>query len=122
MGKAMTLEKQCDNLWSAIIKLRAKGNCQMKGCNRKGIWAHHIARRGGAVRWFVANGIYLCLECHDHSFEPAMNARIMEVIGFDKFGELVRMSHEIKQWKSSDLAVLREDLQQVHLKEVEIIR
>ena len=92
-------------------KTPRQGEMQITNCPGVGIHAHHIARRGGAVRWFLGNGIYLCYCHHNHDDEARMNARIMDVIGFDKFDELIRLSHEIKQWRTSGLAVLKEDLQ-----------
>ena len=110
MNPKQRLEKACDKLFADIVKLRAKGRCQLIGCTLAGVHAHHIARRGGNVRWFIDNGIYLCVFHHDHDYESDMNREIIKAIGISKFKELEAMSWIIRQWKQADLKILKSDL------------
>ena len=52
--------KTLDNLWSKIIKLRAKEKCEYCG-NPTRLNSHHIfSRKNRSVRWDIANGVALC--------------------------------------------------------------
>ena len=113
MNPKQRLEKDCDKLFADIVKLRAKGKCQIKGCARSGSHAHHIARRGGNVRWFLDNGICLCVFHHDHDFEGWMDFAIIETIGITKFSELQVMSREVRQWKEWELEDLKVTLAEI---------
>ena len=107
----MKLESECDRLCSQIVQLRDKGKCRL--CSAPGIEPHHICRKGGAVRWYLPNLIYVCRKCHDHDNEVIMSWKVMAAIGFDKYDELVRMSHEVRQWKEFELRELKADFQEI---------
>lgn len=59
------LEKDCDNLWSKIIKHKAGWKCEKCGRDGLGLNSHHIfSRRFKNTRWDLDNGICLCVACH----------------------------------------------------------
>ena len=62
--KPKTLKKQCDDLWSAKVKERAGGKCEMCGKDTY-IQAHHIIPRTCyATRYDLENGVALCRKHH----------------------------------------------------------
>jgi 5-methylcytosine-specific restriction endonuclease McrA len=49
--------------WRDAVKLRANGNCEL--CGEKGREADHIVPIGnGGALYDLANGMWLCHECH----------------------------------------------------------
>ena len=62
MTKAGT--RTLDNLWSRLIKLRAKGKCEY--CRRPDtLNSHHIfSRSNRSTRWDERNGVCLCAGHH----------------------------------------------------------
>ena len=63
-GKGKSLLKQCDNLWSSMIKQRAEGKCEMCGSDNY-LSAHHIVPRTNyALRHDLMNGVALCRRHH----------------------------------------------------------
>ena len=113
MNAKQRLEKACDDLCREIVKLRDKNKCRL--CEGIGCDPHHIARRGGNVRWFIDSIILICRDCHrtGHDDELNMNINIVRVIGAEKFEELQMMAREIKQWKQADLKILKSDLTEI---------
>lgn len=62
MNKTQT--KTLDCLWSKLVKLKAKGQCEWCGSN-KTLNSHHvIGRRNKATRWNESNGVCLCAYHH----------------------------------------------------------
>ena len=110
MNAKQRLEKACDDLCREIVKLRDKNKCRL--CEGIGCDPHHIARRGGNVRWFIDSIILICRDCHrtGHDDELNMNINIVRVIGAEKFEELQMMARGIRQWKQADLKILKSDL------------
>jgi len=100
--------KELDAIWHEIIKLEFKGRCGL--CGKAGAHAHHIARKKGAMRWLIPNGIYLCVSCHDHDHEDIMNQKIMGIIGLPLYLNLVSHARECKQYKTYELKELKETL------------
>ena len=113
MNAKQRLEKACDDLCREIVKLRDKNKCRL--CEGIGCDPHHIARRGGNVRWFIDSIILICRDCHrtGHDDELNMNINIVRVIGAEKFEELQMMAREIKQWKQANLKILKSDLTEI---------
>ena len=113
MNPKQRLEKACDDLCREIVKLRDKNKCRL--CEGIGCDPHHIARRGGNVRWFIDSIILICRDCHrtGHDDELNMNINIVRVIGAEKFEELQMMAREIRQWKQADLKILKSDLTEI---------
>ena len=63
-GKGKSLLKQCDNLWSNMIKQRAEGKCEICGSDNY-LSAHHIVPRTNyALRHDLENGVALCRRHH----------------------------------------------------------
>ena len=113
MNAKQRLEKDCDDLCREIVKLRDKNKCRL--CEGIGCDPHHIARRGGNVRWFIDSIILICRDCHrtGHDDELNMNINIVRVIGAEKFEELQMMARGIRQWKQADLKILKSDLKEI---------
>ena len=111
MNPKQRLEKDCDDLCLEIVKLRDKNKCRL--CEGIGCDPHHIARRGGNVRWFIDSILLVCRKCHTHDNELNMNINIVRVIGAEKFEELQMMARGIKQWKQADLKILKSDLTEI---------
>ena len=58
------VEKDLDDAWSKLVKLRAGNCCEYCG-NTKSLNSHHIFSRGKkSTRWDVNNGICLCVAHH----------------------------------------------------------
>ena len=113
MNAKQRLEKACDDLCREIVKLRDKNKCRL--CEGIGCDPHHIARRGGNVRWFIDSIILICRDCHrtGHDDELNMNINIVRVIGAEKFEELQMMARQIRQWKLEGLKDLKSDLTEI---------
>ena len=63
------LKKQCDDLWSEIVKLKAGYKCEKCGKGKPDVVlnSHHIiTRERKSTRWHVSNGVCLCF--HDHFY------------------------------------------------------
>jgi len=76
------LELQADRLWSTVVRLRAKGRCEV--CGQPGHDSHHFhSRTRKHLRHDPANGVLLCRLHHDEWH----NSSIV------KLGWLQRASH-----------------------------
>lgn len=54
-----------DRLWRNIIKQKANFTCEMCGRKDKRLNSHHIVgRKNLSIRWWIPNGICLCVSCH----------------------------------------------------------
>lgn len=77
MGRRLTdkgLTKKVDDLWSLLVRYRAKNKCEVCG-TIQGVQAHHIIGRGNwRLRWETKNGIALC-EKH-HKFDRYQSAHL----------------------------------------------
>lgn len=59
-----SLEKQLDEAWSLLVKLRAGMKCEYCG-NKQQLNSHHIySRAKKTVRWDAIDGICLCVNHH----------------------------------------------------------
>lgn len=57
------LKKEADQLWSKVVKAKARNVCML--CGGYGNQAHHIvSRRFLSSRFNPFNGVCLCNECH----------------------------------------------------------
>jgi len=68
------LKEELDNLWSKLVKLKARNKCEY--CGREDtLNSHHIySRSNPAVRWDERNGCCLCALHHvlgQHSFHKS---------------------------------------------------
>lgn len=66
------LKKQCDGLFSKII--RSKGYCEYCGRSDLTLNCHHIIGRiNHALRFDIRNGCCLCVNCHEFSKDSVKN-------------------------------------------------
>jgi len=64
MKRGKSIKKICDELWSAKVKDRAGGKCEICGKD-KYVQAHHIIPRTNyALRHDIENGVALCRRHH----------------------------------------------------------
>ena len=91
--------RECDRLWSALIRARDGGRCQNPRCFRPGNQPHHIfTRRHLSTRHDPENGILLCFYCHmeiAHREPEVFRQLILQILGERKF-ELLRL----RAWSS----------------------
>jgi len=110
------LEKECDALWSVMIRLRDK-RCQfcMKVTEHKKLYAHHIwTRTSRAGRWNDANGVALCLRCHlhvAHRMYEVFRRWLILWMGQDKFDRLMLMCNTRTKITAPELQLIKADLQ-----------
>ena len=106
-----TLIKKCDKLWRDIIKLRAKGKCEL--CNNPGIDAHHIiGRRNFTLRWDLRNGIYLCFNHH-----YGLNSAHQNPIWFEEELRKLKGDRLVEQLKFASQVIIKRslaDYQELH--------
>lgn len=59
-------KKKADELWSKLVKLRAKGKCEIETCGKDStLNSHHIySRANNSVRHDPENGACLCASHH----------------------------------------------------------
>lgn len=61
------VDGELDVAWSLLVKLKAKMQCEVCG-KRSALNSHHIySRSKKSTRWYVPNGICLCVGCHTFS-------------------------------------------------------
>lgn len=83
------LAKECDKLWSELIKMRAGNVCEKCG-RAKTLNSHHVySRSNKSVRWDVDNGCCLCAGCHALSSTFSAHKTPIEFVEWikDKRGE-----------------------------------
>lgn len=103
------LESECSALWSKAVKERDGYKCRC--CGKLSSDSHHIiSRRYSATRYDVDNGIALCRKHHNHSNAKEMLSRIIEIIGIQKYSELVKRANIYKCWREPDLLELKNQL------------
>jgi hypothetical protein len=58
------IDKRLDDAWSLLVKLKAGNKCEVCG-KRNNLNSHHVySRSKKSTRWYVPNGICLCVGCH----------------------------------------------------------
>ena len=102
------LIKDCDILWSKIIRSRAGQKCQI--CGLRASETHHIAGRGMSVRFSLGNGLAMCRKCHNHDFEEEMEVKISKLIGENQLEALKILARLPIKLTSYDLAELKKEL------------
>lgn len=109
------LEKECDELWSTLIRLR-DGRCQfcMKVTEFKKLFAHHIwTRTSRAGRWNESNGVTLCWRCHHHvahQMYEVFRRWLILWMGQEKFDRLMLMCNTRTKHSVADLQMIKADL------------
>lgn len=62
------IDKKLDVAWSLLVKLRAGMKCEVPRCGKTVLNSHHIySRSKKSTRWYVPNGICLCVGHHTFS-------------------------------------------------------
>jgi predicted restriction endonuclease len=95
-----------DKLWSLKIKERAGFKCEICGTTENLNSHHIIGRRNHAVRWFLPNGICLCVQHHmgslsAHQNSPWFMAELVRIRGVDSINDLMIKAREIFKWKKN---------------------
>ena len=109
--KRKKLEKDNDNLWSEVIKLKAYNKCELCG-NHGSLNSHHIFPRGRMrTRWNLLNGVSLCIQCHmwrgahstEFEYQKKFHDWINEYRGVGVLDNLKAESHEAIKRTLQDL-------------------
>lgn len=105
------LKKQCDKIWSILVRQRDGGKCVLCGKRSKRNAAHHwiVCKSGGNnTRWNVDNGITLCYGHHirvvhkNADYSTIMNLRSKCKLN-DSDIEFVRMDASTKPASNKQL-------------------
>jgi hypothetical protein len=98
-SKKGNIDKQLDNAWSLLVKLKAGNKCEYCG-NRQSLNSHHLNSRAKmSVRWDVNNGICLCVNHHIGSEFSAHKTSIQFTVWLIKYKGQKFMDD--LQWKSN---------------------
>lgn len=95
-------------IWSRLIKLRARGVCEVCG-SRENLNAHHIeGRRNRATRYDLRNGVSLCAGHHVMYKESAHESPIwfvewLKVHRNADYYHIQTLRHEITEWSEDSL-------------------
>jgi ribosome-binding protein aMBF1 (putative translation factor) len=113
-----TLIRDCDKLWTEVIKREAGGLCEI--CGAAGRNSHHIEGRKHSVRWVIENGIYLCIKCHtfgkvsahstSYSGQKEFHEKLIGVKGEHILKQIAKQANIIAQFKNHELEKLRSNL------------
>lgn len=70
----MNLDKKLDDAWALLVKLKAGNKCEYCGTPNT-LNSHHVySRAKRSVRWYVQNGVCLCVA--HHVFDPKFAAHL----------------------------------------------
>ena len=97
--KGKTLKKQCDEIWSKIVKLKAGNKSEISG-KTENLHSHHIIGKAGyRLRYELENGI--CLTAGEHFYgihnqgrQKEYEERIKAAKGKDIFERLEKIKNE----------------------------
>ena len=69
-------KRRLDKLWSEAVKTKADNRCEI--CTlKKPLNSHHIySRRFLSTRWYLPNGIALCVSCHFFAHQKSLEFSI----------------------------------------------
>lgn len=68
MKKLKGVDGKLDEAWSLLVKIKAGMKCEVPYCGKKTLNSHHIfSRSKKSTRWYVPNGICLCVGHHTFS-------------------------------------------------------
>jgi hypothetical protein len=109
--------KDCDILWSKVVRQRDGNECVIEGCHADSCHAHHIfSRKNISVRWDVKNGISLCYRHHFHwahrDYEQFRDFCI-SWMGPYEFAKLKDKAKLIQSWKTDELVEIRSQLKRL---------
>ena len=111
------LKKDCDKLWSQIIRQR-DGKCLVDGCTNESLHAHHIfSRRHLGTRWLpITNGVSLCFYHHKywaHVDYEDFRKFVIDCIGEVEYYKLYTLSKLATHYKIPDLLEIKEHLKSI---------
>jgi hypothetical protein len=93
-------EKKLDDLWALRVKEKAEFKCEYCG-KEEGLNSHHIfSRSNHSVRWYIPNGLCLCVSHHvfgnfsAHKSPMDFSDWIKEYRGEEWYDELKRKKNE----------------------------
>ena len=108
-------KRECDKLWSKVVRLRAKNKCELCGSINT-LNSHHIfGRKAMSTRYDTDNGILLCFKCHfveAHQNPARFYIWLVEKRGrewYDKLNKrhnnLIKMNYEVMYiWLKAQLS------------------
>ncbi len=95
-----------DSMWSFIVREKAQGRCEICGVVGKVMNAHHIiSRKCASTRWYIPNGICLCVSCHRFGKEAVHEnslyfmPKLIKVRGQAALDHLKVKGKEVFKWK-----------------------
>lgn len=100
-AKYSTFETKADNLWRKAINEKWKGKCAICGKSEKLNAHHYIGRRNRATRWYIPNGILLCVEHHKFGIQSAheqpewFREQMLHLLGDAWLKDITRQANKI---------------------------
>ena len=92
--------KIADHLWAKVVKLEARGICQVTGCGRPATESHHVWTRSiRHLRHSTENGCALCFLHHVGALQSAhkdpewFQGVLMGLMGLERYKALQRYAH-----------------------------
>jgi hypothetical protein len=114
--KRSKIIKDCDKLWSQIVRQR-DGECVIKDCHNESAHAHHIfSRKNLSTRFDPKNGITLCYRHHiyfAHSDYEKFRDFLMGWMGPLEFARLKEKANRIEHWKIDELLTIKDQLKRM---------
>jgi hypothetical protein len=115
--KRSKIIKDCDKLWSKVVRQRDGNECVIEGCHADSCHAHHIfSRKNISVRFDISNGISLCFKHHfyfAHTEYEKFRDFVIEWMGTIEFAKLKEKANLIQSWKTDELMEIRSQLKRM---------
>lgn len=111
------IKARLDKLFSLYIRLRDGYTCKVCGSRDRPQCGHIFSRVSLSTRWDDSNAVCQCASCNmRHEFDPyPLNNWYITQYGKEKWDDLYRQWHKVRQWKLWELeeleAKLKEKLQ-----------
>ena len=119
LKKPKPLKKECDELWSEIIKKRAGYMSEISGMRGKQIGgkhilnAHHVAKKpNNRLRYELENGICLTSWEHKYGIHGSHEERYRGMIKIYKGQDIYERLSLLRNSKSDDLKMIKIYLEQ----------
>lgn len=115
--KKSDIAKELDKYWSIVVKQRDGHECQVEGCTKNNVNAHHIfSRKNHSTRWDVSNGISLCFYHHmrwAHVEYEQFRDFVINWMGKKPFEALKERAGRIEKYTIADLLNIKEKLKRM---------
>ena len=116
MGLMKKIEKELDDMWSSLVKLRADYTCEYSNNPNCFLNSHHIIEgRTHLLRWNLDNGICLDSRVHSQKAHSTSNAEkkkfikwLQEYKGIDTLHNLINLKWKLAEFTDDDLLELKE--------------